>query len=290
MIPLTAHRCHLCFIPSHTIPAGGSARFGAPNPSFRPPSIYTKGVTAAPFSLLAHVYDAIMADIDYEDWARFVLETVAAPAGGRVLDLGCGTGNSTFPFYARGFEVVGLDASADMLKVAREKLPPVRFVRANFTDFCLTEPFDLPFDLVVSMFDSLNNLLEPAHFLRAATRVYEHLVPGGFFMFDVNTTLGLKNLWEAGRAEGWAGEVYYRWEHSFDEVTGLARVEAYCESEKGPFVGGFTEVHFERPYDPLELLELLSQAGFKEVQVVTYPSGAAATEDDVRVWGVARRG
>ena len=242
-------------------------------------------MTAAPFSLLARVYDAIMADIDYEDWARFVLETVAAPAGGRVLDLGCGTGNSTFPFYVRGFEVVGLDASSEMLNVAREKLPPISFVRANFTDFCLDEPFDL----IVSMFDSLNNLLEPAHFLAAATRVYEHLVPGGSFMFDVNTTLGLKNLWEAGRAEGWAGEVYYRWEHSFDEATGLARVEAYCESE-GPFTGSFTEVHFERPYDPLELRALLSEAGFGEVRVVSYPSGAAATEDDVRVWGVARRG
>ncbi len=226
-----------------------------------------------------------MADIDYDDWARFVLETVRVPAGARVLDLGCGTGNSTFPFYARGFDVVGLDASADMLRIAREKLPPVLFVQATFTDFCLDEPFDL----VVSMFDSLNNLLEPALFLTAATRVYEHLRPGGFFMFDVNTTLGLKNLWEAGRAEGWAGEVYYRWEHLFDEITGLAKVEAYCESEAGGFTGRFTEVHFERPYDPPELFTLLTRAGFKEVRVISYPGGEDATEDDVRVWGVARR-
>ena len=244
---------------------------------------------AAPFSLLAKVYDAIMEDIDYEDWARFVLEAVRLRAGARVLDLGCGTGNSTFPFYARGFEVVGLDASADMLRVAREKLPPVRFVQADFTSFCLDEsfgrPFGLPFDLVVSMFDSLNNLLEPAHFLAAARRVYEHLSPGGFFMFDVNTTQGLRDLWEAGRAEGWAGDVYYRWEHLFDETTGLARVEAYCESE----AGRFTEIHFERPYDPPELRTLLAQAGFAKVRIISYPSGAAATEDDVRVWGVARK-
>ena len=247
---------------------------------------YTKKVLAAPFSLLAKVYDAIMEDIDYDDWAEFVLGAVRLEEGARVLDLGCGTGNSTFPFYARGFEVVGLDASADMLEVAREKLPPVSFVQADFTGFCLDESFDL----VVSMFDSLNNLLEPAHFLAAATRVYTHLTPGGFFMFDVNTTQGLRDLWETGRAEGWAGEVYYRWEHLFDETTGLARVEAYCESETGSFTGRFTEVHFERPYDPPELLTLLTQAGFSEVRVISYPSGAAATEDDVRVWGVARRG
>lgn len=236
-----------------------------------------------PFSLLASVYDAIMEDIDYDDWVRFVLETARGMGweGERVLDLGCGTGNASLPFFARGYDVTGLDASEDMLRVARAKLPYIEFVQADFTTFMLAEQFDL----VVSVFDSLNNLLEPDDFLRTCERVHAHLVPGGVFMFDVNTTAGLRELWESGRAEGWVGEVHYCWEHSFDEQTGLAKVEAHCSQG----ARAFTEVHYERPYDPSEVRAHLCQAGFDVVWVIGYPSGREAAEDALRVWGVGRK-
>lgn len=225
-----------------------------------------------------------MDDIDYEAWADFILDTARARGwqGRRVLDLGCGTGNSTFPFFARGYGVVGLDASAEMLAVARGKLPPVEFVQGNFTSFSFVQPFDL----IVSVFDSLNNLLESTDFVATARCAYDHLTPGGIFMFDVNTTSGLRDLWESGRAEGWAGEVYYLWEHAFDEVTGLARVEAHCAKDGY----AFTEVHFERAYDPPELRVGLEGAGFGLVEVLAYPSGLPAAEDEARVWVVAQKG
>ena len=233
-----------------------------------------------PFSLLASVYDAIMNDIDYEHWGQFILDVVRARGwhGGRCLDIGCGTGNSTFPFVARGYEVVGLDASSDMLRIAREKLPPVRFVQGSFETFELTERFDL----IYSMFDSLNNLLTKEDFLASIKNIKGHLSDDGFFVFDVNTTIGLRDLWESGRAEGWSNDVYYRWEHSFDEASGLAKVEAYCENE----TSAFTEVHFERPYDAPELRELLGQAGF-DVELLSYPDAEPAGADAARLWVVA---
>ncbi len=238
---------------------------------------------ARPFSLLARVYDAIMDDVEYEDWGEFILDMVRSMGwhGHRVLDLGCGTGNSCFPFVARGFEVVGVDGSEEMLAVARDKLPNVRFVRGEFTTFQLGESFDL----VISMFDSLNNLLEPADFLATLERIYNHLTPGGIVMFDVNTTVGLRDLWEESRAEGWSQEVYYRWEHSFDDATGLAQVVAYCADDQH----AFTEVHTERAYDPSEIRDMLSEAGFAVVHVLSYPSGRDADEDEARVWAVGQK-
>jgi SAM-dependent methyltransferase len=236
-----------------------------------------------PFSLIAHVYDAIMHDIDYEAWGEFVLKHVAARAwqGQRVLDLGCGTGNSSIPFFSRGYEVIGLDRSPEMLAIARSKLPPVTFVEADFRDFQVAEPVDL----TVSMFDSLNNLTDPADFVRTARNVWTALRPGGLFVFDINTSAGLRDLWELGNAEGYAGEVYYHWEHHFDETTRLATVNAYCE--QGELA--FTEVHIERAYEPTEVKELLLQAGFTDVCVLAFPAGGIPEADALRVWVSARR-
>ena len=240
------------------------------------------GVQGKPFSLLAEVYDAIMSDVDYEAWTDFMLD-LALEAGTevrRVLDLGCGTGNSSAPFVDRGLNVTGVDLSAEMLAVARLKLPAATFVEADFTTFELKQTFDL----VVSVFDSLNNLLDPNDFRRTAARARHHLSSGGVFIFDVNTTVGLRNLWEDDRAEGWVDDVYYLWEHSFDERTKLAQVVAYCE--KG--ARNFTEVHLERPYDPAEVKALLRAAGFQNVQILTYPHGRPADEQTERIWVVAR--
>ena len=235
-----------------------------------------------PFSLLAEVYDAIMSDVEYGAWADFILD-IALGEGvevRRLLDLGCGTGNSSEPFVQLGLSVTGVDLSPKMLAVARDKLPTATFVEADFTTFELGETFDL----AVSVFDSLNNLLDPQDFRRCAERVREHLRPNGLFIFDVNTTVGLRNLWEDDRAEGWVDDVYYLWKHSFDEETKLAKVVAYCE--KG--ARSFTEVHLERPYDPEEVKLLLNEAGFRNVQTVTYPHGYPATDETERIWVVAQ--
>lgn len=237
---------------------------------------------AQPFTRLAEVYDAIMADVEYDDWVAFVLRqaTLRGFAGGRLLDLGCGTGNATAPAVERGFDVDGLDASPEMLEVARAKLPHAAFHLGDVRDFELPDRYAL----VYSVFDALNNLLSDEAFVAMARQVRRHLEPGGWFVFDANTRVGLQRLWEDDRAEGWAGEVYYRWLHRYDPATERATVEAYCDGPEG----AFTEVHQERPYDPDDLRRLLGIAGFAPVEVVVYPDAGPADARESRVWTFAR--
>ncbi len=259
-------------------PAPGPEPERAPEPG----SVPDPQPDPAPFTALARVYDSIMADIEYDEWVSFVLQAAAEQgfAGGRVLDLGCGTGNATRPLVGLGLQVEGLDGSEEMLAVARRKLPGVTFHRGDFTSF------ELPgrYALVYSVFDSLNNLLTDEAFLAMARRVRAHLEPGGVFVFDVNTPVGLRGLWEGGVAAGLADDVYYRWEHSFDEATGLARVEAYCDTPQG----AFTEVHHERGYDADAVRRLLSAAGLEVVEVSRHPDGGAPGPYAERLWVVAR--
>lgn len=236
-----------------------------------------------PFTRLADVYDAIMAEVEYDDWVDFVLREATRRGfrGGRLLDLGCGTGNATLPAHARGFAVEGLDASPAMIEVARRKLPDATFHVGDFRRFATGRRYAL----VYSVFDALNNLLSERDFLAMLARVRAHVLPGGTLAFDCNTRTGLRELWDGGEVEGWAGEVYYRWVHAYDEARELASVEAYCRTPEG----AFTEVHYERPYDPPELRRMLGAAGFTDVEVLRYPDGLEADEAEPRVWVFARR-
>jgi len=242
-----------------------------------------EGVESAPFTRLADVYDDIMAEVEYDEWASFILELADARGydGGPLLDLGCGTGNSTAPMSERGLDVTGVDASPAMLAVARAKLPDVEFHRAGFTELELGRTFEL----VYSVFDALNNLLTDGDMREALARVHRHLCSGGLFIFDVNTPTGLRDLWEGGKAEGWADDVFYRWTHTYDEATGLAHVEALCSTEEGSFV----ERHSERGYSAGDLAGLLAGAGFTSIEVVQFPGGEPAPADADRIWVIASR-
>ena len=224
-----------------------------------------------------------MADIDYEEWAEFILteSTMRGFEGGRILDLGCGTGNSAAPMLKRGFEVVGIDASAEMLEVARNKFPDSDWLKAEFTGFSVPGSFNL----VQSVFDSLNNLLDAQDFLAMARRVLDHLEPGGLFMFDINTGFGLEELWDDGTVQGWIGSDWYGWKHSWNPETRLATVEA------GFLVNGtgWLEMHQERAYDQAELHVLLAEAGFVDTEIIDLPWGDPAEADAPRVWVITRK-
>jgi trans-aconitate 2-methyltransferase len=78
---------------------------------------------------------------------RDLLAQVPLPDPSRVVDLGCGPGNSTELLIARypRAEVIGVDSSADMLRQARERLPRWRFVEADLAHWHPQEPTDLLF-------------------------------------------------------------------------------------------------------------------------------------------------
>jgi SAM-dependent methyltransferase len=240
-----------------------------------------------PFSALAGVYDAIMADIEYADWAEFILD-YARDAGltpGSALDLACGTGALTAELAARGLAVTGLDFSAEMLAVAHARLPALNFVQADLRDFELGEKYDL----ISCVFDSLNNLTRPADLRLALERMAAHLNPGGLLAFDVNTRTGVRELWEGEVMEGLAPmeggrEVHYHWSHHYDAATGLGTVQAICRIEDEEFI----ELHTERGYDVADLEPMLHSAGFASWDCCEYPDYADPLPDSPRIWVFAR--
>ncbi len=137
------------------------------------------------YSRLAGVYDEIVIDPCHDRWASFLHELWDSdPAGVRsVLDLCCGTGLLAGELVARGYRVVGVDASDAMLALARDRLgPEVTLSRTRLPDLAV----DGVFDAAVCTFDGLN-YLTPEELRLTLAAVALRLRPAGWLVFDLHT-------------------------------------------------------------------------------------------------------
>jgi SAM-dependent methyltransferase len=134
------------------------------------------------YEVFGKFYDAVMGD--GAESAKRVSELLRAskPDAKKVLELGCGTG-SILRHLKSSYEVYGLDLSSKMLSIARKKVPKAKLTRQNMVDFRIDERFDA----VLCVFDSINHIRRFSDWKRVFARVRKHLLPGGCFIFDINT-------------------------------------------------------------------------------------------------------
>ncbi len=122
------------------------------------------------------------------DDIRFYTE-LSRSKGGRVLEIGCGTGRTLIPCAQAGVEIVGLDLSDDMLsfcrgeieKESREVQNRIKLVKADMTNFNLNEKFDL----ITTPFRPFQHLGTVEEQLACLACIREHLAPGGNFVLDI---------------------------------------------------------------------------------------------------------
>ena len=131
----------------------------------------------------------------YDPWSRSVVEDVpfyveeAVRSGGPVLELGVGTGRIAVPIAAAGIRVVGVDLSAGMLEVARERAE-LAGVELDLRQGDMRDPpiGEETFPLVICPFRSLLHMETDADRRLALRAVSRGLSPGhGRFVFDVFT-------------------------------------------------------------------------------------------------------
>lgn len=189
------------------------------------------------------------------------------------LDLACGTGTLAFTVAKLGIEVVGLDKSKEMLTMATKSLrrfvirPAPEFVRRDMSRFNLHREFDA----VGCFFDAMNHVLEPEKVAKICVNAYNHLKPGGFFIFDVNTVLGMRK-WDAVLFSK-QGEHALLMKGKYDATTRLAKVTIAGFVQLGPGQrDDFRETFYERAYPHTDIMKMLKTAGFK--QIVARPTRA----------------
>ena len=230
----------------------------------------------------ARFYDRVEIDAP-RTFSRWILDRVSVHHArvASVLELGCGTG-AVQQALPREWAKTGIDSSRDMLDQALLKSLDARLLEADMTAAVLDEKFDL----VVSVFDTVNHLLSPDEWRKAFRVAHRHLHAGGLFLFDVNTIGRLRAL-----------SATPTFVHDFDGGTVLMKVHelgpAQFEWDIRVFeaMDGHYVLHKESIREaalPLtQVRELLIAEGF-DVMEARDNENADATDDSKRTYFVCR--
>ena len=239
------------------------------------------------FVEIAQYYDDLMAGVPYRLWVDYLealLERVHfAPR--TILDVACGTGNVSELLSKRGYEVVGADIAPGMIEVAKGKHSGVEYHTADMAELELGRKFDL----AISLFDSLNYITDVDHLARAIKRVGEHVVEGGYFIFDINTIYALAHHFFDQANLGSPHYPHYIWSSEYDHATRICHVNMTFEVMENGVTRQFKEVHIQRGHSLEELTEMLMQAGFEVVETLHAYRFRKPTRRSDRVFFVARK-
>lgn len=139
------------------------------------------------FGLIADVYDELVSWAPYDKWVEDLearLRRHGLCRGDLILDAACGTGLSTVPWLDLGYDVVGVDQSGEMLKLARRKVEDreadVTFLRQDLLDLDLEQEFDA----AVCLHSGLDYILEDEDLQKAFHSLRGTLKEGGLLSFD----------------------------------------------------------------------------------------------------------
>lgn len=259
----------------------------------------------------AMVYDTFMDETPYEQWCEFLVELFRKYGAQKddtrqensavmdnlrqerntVLDLGCGTGTLTELLARRGYDMIGIDLSEEMLRIAVDKREKsgldILYLCQDMRELELYGTVGA----VVSVCDSVNYLLEEDDVVQTFRLVNNYLYPEGLFIFDFNTIYKYAEvIGDATIAED-REECSFIWENTYYEEE---RINEYDLSifvrEEGDRYRKFQETHLQRGYSLKEMRGMVEAAGLLFVDAIDADTHGEPGRESERIYIVARKG
>lgn len=236
----------------------------------------------------AEVYDDFMDNVPYEAWCEYLCRILHEHGitEGLVLDLGCGTGQMTRLMKQRGYDMIGVDLSGEMLEIARtHEDEGILYLQQDMREFELYGTVAA----VICVCDSLNYLLEKEELLQVFSLVNNYLDPQGIFIFDLNTMYKYREiLGETTICENRETECFL-WENYFDDESCINEyaLNIFVQRENGLYER-YEEYHYQKAYEIPEVARLVEQSGLKMLNIYGEGGFEAPAEDCERVYFVAQ--
>lgn len=265
----------------------------------------------------ASVYDTFMDETPYEQWCQFVEEVITKYGISRpnvatlgegdvsiaeemlrseqnlVLDLGCGTGTLTEMLAAKGYDMVGVDLSQEMLAIAVAK----RQCAGSQTLYLCQDMRELELystvGTVISVCDSINYLLKEEDVLQTFKLVNNYLFPGGIFLFDFNTAYKYEQVIGDTMIAENRDDCSFIWENFYDPDNQLNEYDLTIfvkdnGDEDAKLFRRFQETHVQRGYTLEQMTRLVKQAGMKVEFTMDADTHGEVTAESERIYILAR--
>ncbi len=245
------------------------------------------------YNNFAYVYDQFMDNIPYKDWSQYILKLLHDynVNNGALVELGCGTATIAILLEQQGYQITGIDISADMLSIAAEKLPYgscITLLLQDMSDMTLVETYDAFYCVC----DSLNYLLSTEDILHTFQSVKAHLKRDGIFLFDLKTIHFYKDILGDQVFCDHQEDCSYTWENNFFEEDNVNQYDLtiFVKEYSSGLYKKFNEVHHQRGYSLEEIIDLLKQAGLEYVTAYDAFTDNPPSEDSERIYIIARNG
>ena len=244
------------------------------------------------YSSFAQVYDLFMDNVPYEEWSRYLISLLKEyqVTDGTVVELGCGTGKMTRLLADAGYDMVGVDNSAEMLEIAGERQEEEE---RNDILYLLQDMRELELfgniRAIVSVCDSMNYILKPEDLKKVFGLVKEYLAEDGVFIFDLNTVHKYRDLMGECTISENREESSFIWENYFDEdeMVNEYDLTLFIREEDGRF-SKYEETHYQKAFEISEVLEAVKEAGMELVAVYDAFTRQPPRKNSDRVYFVVR--
>ncbi len=237
----------------------------------------------------AYLYDKLTNDVNYKsrvDYIEKLFDLHLKNKPELIADVGCGTGTVCNILCDRGYDMIGIDASGDMLNVASEKSGDknILYLNQDMTNFELYGTVDV----ILCLLDSVNYLTDDGELDKFFALCNNYLNDGGIVIFDVNTMYKFENIL-ADNIYNFEDEcLFYSWENNFDGKICEFYLNFFVKKDDGEYQR-ITEQHFERAYTTEEIENSILKSGLKLVAMYGDMSVDKPNFDEERVYFVAKK-
>lgn len=242
----------------------------------------------------SYFYDKLTSNISYKERAEYFDMLIKKHNGNKniLLDLACGTGSLSEEFSRMGYDVIGVDASEEMLNEALDKkFDSGLNIQYLCQDMTKLDMFGT-IDVTICALDSINHLKNSDEIQTAFDKVSLFCEPEGLFIFDVNMPYKHKNILSDNTFIYDLDDVFCVWQNNYDVESDDYRVDIsldiFGKNENGlyeRYYDELSEIAFER-----EVIEkMLVSAGFSVDAVYDFDTVNPADDNSEKLVFVARK-
>ncbi len=240
----------------------------------------------------AYYYDLLTENVDYESRCNYIHGLLAENGIGKgiLLDLACGTGTVSILLSKKGYDVIGVDASEEMLSVAQEKKTEAD---ADIIFLCQKmEELDLfgTINGAVCTLDSINHVTYEATVKEIFRRVSLFMEDKGIFIFDVNTPYKHREVLGNNTFVYDMDEVYCVWQNSTDEnLLTTINLDVFEKDEEDDVYYKYSEQFCEKGYSLSDIEKWVKEYKFDVIGIYEEMTKEPVREDTQRAVFVLRK-